>query len=64
MLIFGSIKEIPMHDMLKNNRQRSWWDKKVILGMTRNQLMFIIIGLAMVVVYSRFINWDWVFGLR
>jgi len=52
------------HDMKENPHQKNWWDKKVISGITRNHLMFIIIGIALVVVYSQSINWDWVFGLR
>lgn len=57
-----------MIDMKKNPYQKSWWDEAVIrlvVYISRNDLLWVGVALALVVLYLRFpINWDAVFGLR
>ncbi len=53
-------------DYRENQFRRDWWDQKVpYIGMTRNEVMWVVVGIVLAVIYIKFpINWDWVFGLR
>ncbi len=55
-----------MRDYRENQFRRNWWDQKVpyMFGMTRNDLVLVVVGIIIATIYIEFINWDWVFGLR
>ena len=43
-----------------------WWNEKIQwLGLTRNEVVWVVVGLAIASLFYKFpIHWDWVFGLR
>ncbi len=52
-------------DYRENQFRRDWWNRKIpyLWGMTRNDLVLVVIGIIIVIIYTQ-LNWDWVFGLR
>jgi hypothetical protein len=50
--------------MVEMKDGKDWWHEKAFLGLTRDDVMWIVIILLVAVVYVAFINWDGVFGLR
>ncbi len=55
-----------MKDYRENYFRRNWWDHKVpYMGkMTRNDVVWVVVGIILTIIYTTFVNWDWVFGLR
>lgn len=54
-------------DYRYDQSRSNWWDEKIQwLGITRNELMWVVVGVVLAVLYFKFgpKSMDWVFGLR
>jgi len=53
-------------DYRYDQSRRNWWDEKIQwLGLTRNEVMWVVVGIILTTLFFKFpVNWDFVFGLR